>query len=203
MVVNCGDYGGAGYAGAAVTSRHPLMGRVAAHELGHSFAGLADEYGGPGRYSGPEPSQVNITTVADPAQVKWREFVGREGVSTVEGGGYYDSGLWRPTHGSCMMRALQDQYCLVCRDAINRRIQSYAGGTGTQEPVPGPGPGPGLAGVPSSGGGGDGSDGVCSASTALPRRRLPLALLLGIAVVLFASRPRAAPRRAAEPAGIS
>ncbi len=54
---------------------------VFVHELGHSFAGLGDEY-----YSsqvsyvdfyepGVEPWEPNITSLTDPGNVKWKEFV--------------------------------------------------------------------------------------------------------------------------------
>src|SRR5207248_1671077 len=58
------------------TSAH----EVAVHELGHTAFDLADEYGGctagqPNRYSGPEPTQPNVTTVTDRATTKWRGLI--------------------------------------------------------------------------------------------------------------------------------
>jgi hypothetical protein len=50
------------------------------HELGHSFAFLADEYGGDVSYidmypKGVEPNDPNITEMLDPANLKWKPLL--------------------------------------------------------------------------------------------------------------------------------
>ena len=54
--------------------------RVFVHELGHSFAYLADEYVGTVAYNdryplGVEPLEPNITELLDPANVKWKALL--------------------------------------------------------------------------------------------------------------------------------
>jgi hypothetical protein len=79
---------------------------VALHEGGHTFHGLADEYGGdPGPYPGGEPAEPNVT--ADPSGAKWAEWLGYDQdqigqIGTYEGGRYYDTGIWRPSSNSKM-----------------------------------------------------------------------------------------------------
>lgn len=79
---------------------------VALHEGGHTFHGLADEYGGdPGPYTGGEPAEPNVT--ADSAGTKWSEWLGYDQdqigeIGTYEGGRYYDTGIWRPSGNSKM-----------------------------------------------------------------------------------------------------
>jgi hypothetical protein len=103
---------------------------VALHEGGHSFHGLADEYGGnPGnRYGGQDVSEPNVTT--DPTGARWQEWLGYEqpGVGRIgayEGGRYYDRGIYRPSPNSkmnqvpalhnapSMQKIVQDIYRLV------------------------------------------------------------------------------------------
>ncbi|MBN2207185.1 MAG: hypothetical protein JW742_07260, partial [Candidatus Aminicenantes bacterium] len=81
VLVNSARYGGGGiYNDYAVsTVDNPRV--VFIHELGHSFAGLADEY-----YAsevsyhdfypkGVEPLEPNITALLDPANVKWKDLL--------------------------------------------------------------------------------------------------------------------------------
>lgn len=46
-----------------------------AHEFGHGFASLADEYCRKGSHPGGEPKQVNVTANTDRTTLKWRGFV--------------------------------------------------------------------------------------------------------------------------------
>lgn len=121
VTVNSSKYGGGGgyfatYAGENLDSLE-----VALHESAHSFAGLADEYGGfTGGYEGSEPTEANITT--DPAGSKWNRWLGynEPGLDTIgayEGGGYYDSGIFRPSISS-KMRVLNTPFDAVSREAF-------------------------------------------------------------------------------------
>jgi len=81
IAVNHERHGGGGLYNtyAILTVDHKWVGHLLLHEVGHSLAGLADEY-----YSstptaglayfpaGVEPREPNITALLDPANVKWK-----------------------------------------------------------------------------------------------------------------------------------
>jgi len=86
IVIDERKYGGGGIYGlwTTVTADTEPAEYVFVHELGHSFAGLADEY-----YTsqvayesfhaaGSEPWEPNATALLDPAQLKWRDLVAAE-----------------------------------------------------------------------------------------------------------------------------
>ena len=121
VTVNDTKYGGGGgfyavYAGASSSATE-----VALHELGHSFNGLADEYGGdPNTYIGPEPSAINVTT--DPTGTKWAHWLGHSEpsfgvIGAYEGAGYHDFGLFRPSVDS-KMRSLDRPFDAISREKI-------------------------------------------------------------------------------------
>jgi hypothetical protein len=126
---------------------------VAVHELGHTAFGLADEYGGcrPGednRYRGPEPLEPNVTTVTDRARLKWRARVAATTalpthsipdcrdctvppspvpagtVGLFEDARYVHCGIYRPAYG-CMMRSVDQPFCVVCRDHIEAEMGPF------------------------------------------------------------------------------
>lgn len=83
VLVNSKRYGGGsiGLDYCVTTVDHASSRQVFVHELGHSFAGLADEY-----YTsdvayndffpkGIEPLEPNITALLDPANVKWKDLL--------------------------------------------------------------------------------------------------------------------------------
>ncbi|WP_445519845.1 M64 family metallopeptidase [Streptomyces sp. NEAU-174] len=126
VLANSSMYGGAGYntpsprlgyEGIATASAHNAQsGQVAIHETGHSLGKLADEYFDPRlpgyeHYSGPEPRESNISKLTaaqmQSARTKWYRWLGQASpdggrVDTYVGGGYYVTGLNRPTDGSLM-----------------------------------------------------------------------------------------------------
>ena len=83
VMVNKKRYGGGGIYGlySLFASDGPDPDRVFLHEMGHSLAGLADEYySAKTAYSdfyppGIEPREPNITALPDPARLKWRDLV--------------------------------------------------------------------------------------------------------------------------------
>lgn len=83
VLVNSTRYGGGsmGFNYCVTTTDHPSSPRVFVHELGHSFAGLADEYyASEVAYNdfypkGIEPLEPNITALLDPDNIKWKELV--------------------------------------------------------------------------------------------------------------------------------
>jgi hypothetical protein len=83
VLVNSPRYGGGSisFDYCVSTVDNPASPQVFIHELGHSFAGLADEY-----YTsevsyndfypkGVEPLEPNITALLDPANVKWKDLL--------------------------------------------------------------------------------------------------------------------------------
>jgi len=83
VLVNSKRYGGGsiGLDYCVTTVDHPISPQVFIHELGHSFAYLADEYyQSEVSYSdfypkGVEPLEPNITALLDPANVKWKDLL--------------------------------------------------------------------------------------------------------------------------------
>lgn len=124
--VNDTKYGGSGGT-YSVISKHKSSVQIAAHEIGHSFGGLADEY----EYGETYPKsnaayQKNVDVTDDLNKVKWSYFIGVKGyedVGAYEGGYYYYKGVWRPTK-NCLMKALGNDFCPICREAIVKTICS-------------------------------------------------------------------------------
>ena len=83
VLVNSARYGGGsiGLDYCVTTVDHPASPQVFVHELGHSFAYLADEYyQSEVSYNefypmGVEPLEPNITALLDPANVKWKDLL--------------------------------------------------------------------------------------------------------------------------------
>ena len=131
LVVNDPKYGGSG-GSYAVFSVHGASGQIAVHEMGHSYANLADEYEDP--YPGYPPCgsecpEPNATLQTDRAQIKWNAWIdGATPVPTPETAAYLDSigvfegaryettGVYRPKQ-DCMMRSLGIDFCSVCSEA--------------------------------------------------------------------------------------
>ncbi len=117
VVGNSTKYGGAGGSLATFTLNDSAT-DVAIHELGHSFAGLADEY--VDEASAPfylpyycENCYANVTKVTDPSLIKWRHWFtdpaniptqpGQEGVGLFEGSYYHAKEFYRPKNNSFML----------------------------------------------------------------------------------------------------
>jgi len=145
ILVNNEKYGGGAiynFYNVSVNS-NAKAGQIFIHELGHGFAGLADEY-----YTSStsyndfynldiEPWEPNITTLID-FDSKWKsllaegtpiptpatdDFKGHLGV--YEGGGYVAKGVYRPRQ-DCLMKTFNDTiFCGACEQAIIKMIQFY------------------------------------------------------------------------------
>lgn len=121
VTVNSDRYGGGGGNYAVYAGGNASSNEVALHELGHSFGGLADEYGGnPGPHAGVEPSEVNVSM--DAAGAKWAQWLGYDqpGIGVIgayEGAKYYDQGLYRPSLDS-KMRSLDRPFDAVSREEL-------------------------------------------------------------------------------------
>ncbi|MYW19041.1 hypothetical protein GT039_26555 [Streptomyces sp. SID2955] len=138
VVAHSAKYGGAGYSTPDLPPGSPFHGvatmssgnersyLIGAHELGHSIGRLADEYQYPGygAYPGPEePAAANLTLHRDPAEAKWHRWAGVQDptgsvVGTYEGGGYYETGIHRPTETSLMRSLESTEFNVVGREAM-------------------------------------------------------------------------------------
>lgn len=140
ILVNTDTYGGGGMYNfyAIGTADNEQTQHIFVHELGHSFAGLADEY-----FSSEvayqdfynlkyEPWEPNITTLVD-FDSKWKDLLPantpiptplnnthKDKAGVFEGGGYLSKGIYRPMD-HCMMRDYAP-FCPACSRAILRMI---------------------------------------------------------------------------------
>lgn len=114
------------------------------HEFGHGFASLADEY-----YTSDvayndfyaldvEPSDPNLTTLVN-FDSKWKNLVDKDTpiptpnddkyknkVGAFEGGGYVAKGIYRPME-DCTMKSIKvNNFCPVCKNAIQQMINFYS-----------------------------------------------------------------------------
>ena len=116
VLVNDTKYGGSG-GSIAVASIHSLSAQVVEHEIGHSFAGLADEYDAdyPG-YTASEMPNNTAQTVRN--LIKWNAWIDAatpvptpetgaydSAVGLFEGSMYRTTGWYRP-HDNSLMRSL-------------------------------------------------------------------------------------------------
>ncbi len=133
VIVNSKSYGGAG-GNYATASINPYGKQIAIHELGHSFAGLADEYEY-GRTNAPatEPAEPNITINNDPQTVKWKKWLPEDNIDIFEGGGYVEHGVYRPTEDS-LMRTLGKPLYQVNLEAWTLALYHIVGGYITKTP---------------------------------------------------------------------
>jgi hypothetical protein len=99
-----------------VSTVEPVNFEVAAHELGHSFANLADEY-----WQGPS-EKPNMTQQSDPRYVKWRNWLGINEIGIYPYGTMGEPASWFRPHQACKMSTFERPYCSVCAEAIVERI---------------------------------------------------------------------------------
>jgi hypothetical protein len=124
IIVNDPEYGGSG-GKFAITSAHPAAPKVAIHEIGHSFARLADEYD----YAGGSPREApNATATTVRQSIKWRHWIHNSTpiptpetstyssvVGLFEGAVYSATGWYRPKL-DCYMQTLGVPFCEVCAE---------------------------------------------------------------------------------------
>ncbi len=130
VLVNSSVYGGSGGA-LATASMNGASAEVAIHEIGHSLAGLGDEYGSGTPYPGSEKPNTTAQTKRD--SIKWNRWIlpttpipTPDSIATAiglfEGASYNDHGWYRP-RANCKMRSLGVSFCSVCAEAITLKIQ--------------------------------------------------------------------------------
>lgn len=120
ILVNSPYYGGAG-GQFATASTDASSADVAIHELGHSFAGLSDEYWAGNQYA---RENVNMTQVTDPSTVRWNRWMDVAGVGIHQyccGG---TSAQWYKPYTSCKMQISRMTFCPVCVETFVERFHS-------------------------------------------------------------------------------
>jgi MYXO-CTERM domain-containing protein len=130
-IVNADKYGGSGGI-VAVASTHEQSVQILEHELGHTFANLADEYETPYPGFPPGDSEPNVALEENLTPLKWESWVPPgtpiptpDGAATsdyapvgaYEGARYLETGIYRPTL-NCLMRELGKDFCSVCSEAM-------------------------------------------------------------------------------------
>ena len=109
-------YGGSGGMFATATL-DTSSNEVAIHEIGHSFAGLADEYWGGSGYVTEKP---NLTQNNNASTIKWKNWL-----TTGTGIGIYQftgQSWYKPANGTCEMEYLNRTFCAVCTESIVEEI---------------------------------------------------------------------------------
>ncbi len=124
MLVNSTFYGGSGGSTAATASINTASFEIMVHEIGHSFAGLADEYWVNEVSAG---ERANMTREKDPQKVRWKNWIGFKGVGIYPHGTSGGLENWYRPHESCEMRFLNNEFCPVCKEAIVLRIMQHFG----------------------------------------------------------------------------
>lgn len=146
ILVNTKKYGGGAIYNhySVCVSDNNFSEYIFTHEFGHGFAGLGDEY-----YSSDvaynefypldvEPLDPNLTTLVN-FDVKWKDMIDNDtpvptppireyknDVGVYEGGGYVAEGVYRPMQDCSMKSISVDNFCPVCKRAIERMINFYS-----------------------------------------------------------------------------
>jgi len=146
ILCNSPKYGGGGIYNfyATVNNNHDASNYVIVHELGHSIAGLGDEY-----YTsevsvrefypeGIEPMEPNLTTLTD-FEKKWQNMLPKNipiptpedakydtKLGVFEGGGYVKKGVYRPFMHCTMKEIIYNNFCQVCKKALIDTFEYYA-----------------------------------------------------------------------------
>ena len=114
------------------------------HEFGHNFCALGDEYytsevGVDEYYNlNVEPYEANLTTLVNFGK-KWKSMMEsktpiptpstneyKSVLGVYEGGGYVPKGIFRPKQDCTMKSISYDNFCPVCKKALNDMIDYYA-----------------------------------------------------------------------------
>ncbi len=146
ILVNSDKYGGGSIYNyySVCVNKNKFSEYVFTHEFGHGLAFLADEY-----YTSDvayndfyplniEPLEPNITTLVN-FDLKWKDMIDKDTpvptpdnskykdkVGAFEGGGYVAKGVYRPREDCSMKTATVNNFCPVCKRAIQQIIDFYS-----------------------------------------------------------------------------
>lgn len=121
IVGNTSFYGGSG-GNYATSTANANAAEIMIHEIGHSFARLADEYWAGSQYAIEKP---NMTAQSDPTLVKWKNWIGTSGIGVHPHSG--GPGWYKPTTGgTCKMEALGPAFCAVCKETFIEKIHEIS-----------------------------------------------------------------------------
>ena len=145
ILVNTTKYGGGAIYNFYSTSvnSNASSAKIFVHEFGHGFAALADEYDdGSTSFNDMyplnlEPWEPNITTLVK-FETKWKNMLPANTpiptplengsgmkLGVYEGAGYVAKGVYRPTP-DCLMRTFGgNEFCPVCKAAIQKMLDFY------------------------------------------------------------------------------
>ncbi len=115
MLVNSTTYGGSG-GWVATASLNEDSKEILLHELGHSFAGLADEYWAGDQYAA---EGINMTKETNLDNLRWRNWYGDSEIGLYP---HAESPSWYRPHQYCLMRYLGEIFCVVCREGVIENI---------------------------------------------------------------------------------
>ena len=122
VLVNSETYGGSG-GQVCVTSLHEQSLEIVLHELGHTIAGMGDEYW-PGIAQMTETP--NTTSQSDSALVPWADLVGQDGIDVYP----YEDGEpgWYKPSINCKMQYLGKEYpfCAVCSRELEKAFLMHS-----------------------------------------------------------------------------
>jgi hypothetical protein len=142
VIVNTSYYGGAGGTFATFTTNVSAA-EIAIHELGHTFADLADEYdyGGGGGYEAP-----NATAELVRPLIKWNAWIDPSTpvptpetsaygsvIGLFEGAVYTPTGWYRPKL-NCKMQNLGVPFCAVCSEQTVRSVYNLLSAVNRLDP---------------------------------------------------------------------
>ena len=131
VIANSQHYGGSGgmYSTSTVDA---LAKEITAHEIGHSFSNLGDEYYAGDVYAYERP---NLTQQINPLLVKWKNFIGFNGTGIYQHCCGGNSALWYRPHNNCKMRGLGPPFCSVCTQTIIESIHGFVNPLVNYSPV--------------------------------------------------------------------
>jgi hypothetical protein len=146
ILVNTDKYGGGSIYNlySVCVRKNKYEAYIFTHEFGHGFSSLADEYWTSDvAYKDfynlkVEPTDPNITTLVN-FDSKWKDMVDKDTpiptppteqyknvVGAFEGGGYVAKGVYRPMQDCSMKSATYNNFCPVCKRAIQQMIDFYS-----------------------------------------------------------------------------
>ena len=131
VIANSPYYGGSGGTYATSTA-NASSNEVSAHEIGHSFANLADEYWAGDIYAGEKANQTQQT---NQNQVKWKNWMNTNGIGIYQHTGTAVAQSWYRPHQNCKMRFLNQPFCSVCTETIIEKIHTLANPVVTYTPA--------------------------------------------------------------------